>query len=161
MLGYYTGQRCSDLVKMKYSDVEYDMAMDICEIHVIQKKTGRDLWVPFPEELKDAYQTWVRRVPDNLILSSRNKPYKANALSKAWRRHRDAIPALAPLKDKGLVMHGLRGGCCVRYSRLSLSDHQIGDMIGMSVPMVSRYTRLSNQRANSRAALAQLKKNGG
>jgi len=156
-LAYYTGQRCCDLAPMLHSSVEHDG--EFTEVHVIQKKTGRELWIPFTDELKAAYATWVRRVPDNILLTSEGLPFTANSLGKAWGKERDNNPKLAPLKERNLVMHGLRGGCCLYFSRKGLTDHQIGDMIGMSVAMVSRYTRLSSQRKNARTAMAFLNKN--
>jgi hypothetical protein len=157
LLGYYTGQRCVDLAKMLHSDIETDG--DFTEVHVIQKKTLRELWIPFHDELKAAYATWERRVPENILLKKDGTPYTANTLGKTWGYHRQHNPALAPLKRRGLVMHGLRGGCCLYLSRRGLTDHQIGDMIGMSIAMVSRYTRLSSQRKNARTAMAFLNKN--
>ena len=53
-------------------------------------------------------------------------------------------------------MHGLRGHACVRLRRAGLTAMQIADMIGMSVPMVERYCRLSVQKENAVAAVIQL-----
>jgi DNA-binding CsgD family transcriptional regulator len=65
-------------------------------------------------------------------------------------------PALADLAAADLVMHGLRGHACVRLRRAGLTAMQIADMIGMSVPMVERYCRLSVQKENAVAAVVQL-----
>jgi len=48
-LGSNTGQRGSDLVKMRWSDIEeYEGRPGI---NVIQKKTGLVIWIPFTQEL--------------------------------------------------------------------------------------------------------------
>ena len=61
-----------------------------------------------------------------------------------------------PLKDAGLVIHGLRATACVRLSRAGATTRQISDMIGMSEQMVARYCRFSDQKENAVAAVMHL-----
>lgn len=153
-LGANTGQRISDLIRMGPTDVERYDGVD--GIHVTQKKTGRKVWVPILPPLTAAMATWPRR-PGPWLRRHDDAPYtRTTQASNAWDREREHNPALAEHRDIPLVIHGLRGHACVRLSRAGLPDHQIGDMIGMSPPMVARYTRHSKQQDNAVAAVISL-----
>jgi len=146
-----TGQRGSDIVRMRLTD--------ICEekhpitgrsypgINVVQKKTGLRLWVPFTDEIAAAVETWRREIrpPWLLVTQQDGTPFERNDLSVAWGVERARNEALATLKDAGLVLHGLRGTCVVRLRKAGASTLQIGNMIGMSPPMVARYSRFADQ----------------
>jgi hypothetical protein len=67
------------------------------------------------------------------------------------RYERKTNPDLRPLRDAGLVRHGLRGHACVRFYRAVCTTRQVADVVGMSEPMVARYTRLSIQKENALA----------
>ncbi len=149
-LGANTGQRISDLVRMGPTDIEYYKGHQ--GINVTQAKTGRQVWVPITEKLAQAMATWDRR-PGPFLLSPTGKPWRPQWLSEAWDYEKKRNPELTEHRQLGLVLHGLRGHCCVRLSRDGLTDHQISDIVGMSIPMVGRYTRLSSQRDNALAAI--------
>lgn len=149
-----TGQRGSDLIRMGPTDVSSYKGID--GINVIQKKTGRKVWVPILSVLAAAMATWERR-PGPYIIRLDGKLWTRHALTNAWTYERDTHnPALAPLKAAGLVLHGLRGHACVRLLRGGANTRQISDMVGMSEPMVARYTRLSEQQENASAAVLHL-----
>jgi integrase len=147
-----TGQRGSDLIRMRWSDLEeIDGRMGI---NVRQRKTGLQLWIPFTKSLTAAVATWERR-PTPLLLKDNGAPWSSRGdLAMAWQRERDANPALVPCR--GLVLHGLRATACVRLSRLGATTRQISDMVGLSEPMVGRYCRFSVQRDNAMAAVLRL-----
>jgi integrase len=148
-----TGQRGSDIVKMRWSDIEeYEGRLGI---NVIQKKTKRHIWVPMTETLVATIRTWERR-PTFLALKEDGQPWTREQLSNQWERERDTRAALAPLKEAGLVLHGLRATAVVRLRRAGASTGQIADMVGMSEPMVNRYCRFSTQRRNAIAAVHYL-----
>jgi hypothetical protein len=63
---------------------------------------------------------------------------------------------LAPLKEAGLVLHGLRATAVVRLRRAGATTGQIAGMVGMSEVMVNRYCRFSVQRENALAAVHYL-----
>jgi integrase len=145
-----TGQRGSDLVKMRWTDIE-----DVDGrpgINVKQKKTGLEIWVPFTQPMIEAIGTWERS-PGFILRKRDGKPWTRVELSNQWLHARDKQPALAPLKTAGLVIHGLRGTAVVRLRRGGASIPQICDMIGMSPEMVKRYCRHSDQRKNALAAV--------
>jgi integrase len=149
-LGANTGQRISDLVRMGPTDIETYKGRQ--GINVTQKKTGRQVWIPITEKLAAAMATWERR-PGPFLLRKNGQPWVSTHLTMEWIREKQTNDALREHLTLGLVLHGLRGHCCVRLSREGLTDHQISDIVGMSIPMVARYTRLSSQRDNALAAI--------
>jgi integrase len=148
-----TGQRGSDLVKMRWTDIEEHEGRT--GINVVQRKTGLVIWIPMTQELMAAVRGWERR-PGFMILKPDGQPFSRPDLSNHWYRHRDTNPALAPLAEIGLSMHGLRATAVVRLRRAGASTGQIADMVGMSEPMVNRYCRFSKQRENALAAVHYL-----
>jgi integrase len=159
MLAVESGQRGSDIIKMRWSDIENQVDPISGElrpgIHVIQKKTGVRLWIPFTQGLANAIEAWrpSRRPPFFLVLRANGEPYDRNALSWAWNNERDHSEALAPLREAGLVLHGLRSTAVVRARQRGATVLQISSMFGMSEPMVARYSRLADQREMAMAAV--------
>jgi integrase len=149
ILAANTGQRVSDLIRMGPADIETYRGRD--GINVTQKKTGRQIWIPISTKLAAAIATW--EVGETFLLNKHGKPWTAVHLRQTWDYEKRTNEQLKEHRDLGLVLHGLRGHCCVRLSRGGLTDHQIADIVGMSIPMVGRYTRLSSQKDNALAAL--------
>jgi integrase len=145
-----TGQRGSDLVKMRWTDLEEVEGRPGINVH--QKKTDLKIWVPFTQPLIAALATWERR-PGFMLLLPNGRPWTRPELSNRWMRYRDRQAVLKPLKDAGLVMHGLRGTAVVRLRRAGATIPQICDTVGMSPEMVKRYCRFSDQRENALAAV--------
>lgn len=148
-----TGQRGSDLVRMRWSDIEEYQGRP--GINVTQYKTGLVIWIPMTQELMAAVRSWERR-PGYFILKEDGQPFSRPQLSNQWLRERDMNAALAPLATAGLSMHGLRATAVVRLRRAGATTGQIADMVGMSEPMVNRYCRFSKQRENALAAVVYL-----
>lgn len=144
-----TGQRGSDLVKMRWSEIE--TVQGTPGIHVKQQKTGLKLWVPFLPELQDALAKW-ERAPGFILLRENGQPWtRPRLMSYAWTRERNKNPHLRA--HRGLVLHGLRGHAVVRLRRAGLSALQVADMVGMSVQMIERYCALANQQQSAIAAV--------
>jgi len=155
-LSVNTGQRNSDVIKMRWTDLEvFEGRMGI---NVIQKKTGVRIWIPLTQKLADALEQWERR-PGFIALKENGMPWERHQATLQWARERDTKPALAPLKAAGLVLHGLRATAVVRLRRAGATTGQIKDMVGMSEPMVGRYCRMSVQRENALAAVHYLDTN--
>lgn len=148
ILAANTGQRISDLVRMAWTDLEeIDGHLGV---NVIQKKTGRQLWIPATRHLTTAVATWERQ-PAPLLLKRDGTRWNRGDLAMAWKREREGSPALASCAE--LVFHGLRATACVRLKRLGATTLQISDMVGLSEQMVIRYCRFSVQRENAMAAV--------
>lgn len=155
-----TGQRGSDLIRMCPTDLE--TYKGVLGINVVQKKTGRHVWVPVTSTLAASMETWERR-PGPYLTRRDGTPWKRTQLSHAWDRELKRNDALEPLRSvgqdgRGLVLHGLRGTACVRLRQSGATVPQIADMIGMSEPMVAHYCRLSLQRENATAAVIHLER---
>jgi len=147
-----TGQRGSDLVKMRWTDIETFEGHP--GVNVIQQKTKARVWVPFPRELIAVMSGWERR-PGFILERPSGGPWGTReALTWAWWVERQRHPELTEL-----VLHGLRGTACVRLLRAGNNTRQISDRIGMSEKMVKRYTRFSEQQQNAVAALRNEEKN--
>jgi len=152
-LGANTGQRGSDLVRMGWGDIEVFQGRS--GINVRQVKTGREIWVPIFEPLRRAMETWERR-PGPFLLTAWGEPWDRQQLTMAWWHERNTNPELKTLRDADLVLHGLRGHACVRLYRAGLTSREVSVLVGMSVPMVERYCRLSVQKENALAAVLKL-----
>jgi integrase len=152
-LGANTGQRGSDLVRMGWGDIEVFQGRP--GINVRQVKTGREIWVPILEPLRRAMETWERR-PGPFLLTSWGEPWHRQQLTMAWWHERNTNPELRALRDADLVLHGLRGHACVRLYRAGLTSREVSVLVGMSIPMVERYCRLSVQKENALAAVLKL-----
>jgi integrase len=156
-LAVHTGQRGSDIVRMRWSDIEEQDGHQ--GINVIQRKTGRRLWVPFTAELVNALATWERRPPFFLILKPDGTTYTREHLSWHWNNERDTNPKLKPLA--GLVLHGLRATAVVRARRAHATVLEIASMFGMTEPTVARYSRLADQRDMALGAVHHLNRTAG
>lgn len=153
VLAANTGQRGSDLIRMCPTDIETFKGLQ--GINVLQKKTGRQVWVPLTAELTAAMATWERR-PGPFLTRVDGRAWDRKALTHAWDYEKEYNDAMAPLLDRGLVLHGLRGTACVRLRQRGATIPQIADMVGMSEPMVARYCRFSLQKENAIAAVYRL-----
>ncbi len=155
-----TGQRGSDIVRMRLTDISDERHPITGQVYpginVVQKKTGLRLWVPFTDDMVSAVDTWRRTIRPPWLLVTQPDGTAFDRISPAWERERRQNKALAPLKEAGLVIHGLRGTCVVRLRKAGASVLQIGNMIGMSPPMVARYSKLADQVDMSLAAVHYL-----
>jgi integrase len=148
-----TGQRGSDLVRMRWQDVEtYRGAPGI---NVTTQKTGRVLWIPMTAELLDAMKSWDR-APGYIVTRLSGKPFTRPQLSDYWLDERNRNPKLEPLREKGLSFHGLRCTAVIRLRRAGVERPLICDAIGMSAQTVDHYCRLSEQRDNALAAMSRI-----
>lgn len=155
-LGRHTGQRVSDLIRIGRADVEIVDGRP--GINVIQKKTGRRLWIPCTPALAAAIPSWP--TPGPFLRKYNGRAFATpGQLSQAWNRERDRNPELKE-KCKGLVLHGLRATRVVQLARDGATTPQIVDLVGMSGAMVERYRRFDDQRKSATAAVIHLYKAG-
>jgi integrase len=150
-MGANTGQRGSDLVKMRWTDIEEVQGRP--GVNVVQQKTGLKIWVPFTKLSMAAMATWERQ-PGMILRKYDGLPFdNRQQLTDAWVREREK-PEMEPLRH--LHLHGLRGTAVVRLRRSGASIPEITSMVGMSQAMVERYCRFSIQRENALAAVERL-----
>lgn len=152
LLGLYTGQRGSDIVRLGWTDI------DEGGFRIKQQKTGREVWCPIVDELAAEMATW-ERVPGPFVRQDSGKPFTRKLFSKHFAAVREDVPELA-----GATIHGLRSTAVIRLRRAGLTTAQIQDVIGMSMAMIERYSRFADKKASGKAAIVKLserRKNGG
>mgnify|MGYP000041150576 CR=1 FL=1 len=149
LLGRWTGQRISDVVRLGWTDV------DEGGFNLPQKKTGVQPWCPIFPELEAEMQTWEKRPGPFLLQESgknAGKPVTTNQMWKIFDKAREAHPEL-----EGAVWHGLRANAVIRLRQHGYTGQQISDMVGMSVEMIERYSRYADRKAGGQAVLRDLK----
>jgi enterobacteria phage integrase len=142
----YTGQRVGDVAKMNRADVSAGL------IHVVQQKTGTELWVPMHVELQRALKAFPAKGL-TLIGDAAGRPIKRAALSALMR---------AAIKDAGLpprcVAHGLR-----KANQRLIAEHggtgkQLASVAGhKTLKETERYTKAADQIKLAREAISKLK----
>ncbi|MGO4666538.1 tyrosine-type recombinase/integrase [Bosea sp. 2RAB26] len=142
ILGRATGQRISDLVRMRPTD------RDAGGINTtITKLGGLAHWCPLSPEEATAIDSW--KVPTGLpfIHTPGGKAYSADRLRGAWNDYRETEAGAAL---KGFTPHDLRA-TKVCDERVHGTPHQrISAMVGMSLQMVMKYSSRIDQRLAAR-----------
>jgi integrase len=147
-LALYTGQRRSDLVKMKWSDFDGKF------IQVRQQKTGALISVPCHRELRSELQT-MPRIADTILVGDKGGPVLADSLSTAIRKQ------LRAMGVNGYVIHGLRKNPAKALSEAGCTTHQIQAITGHKTEaMVSHYSKGRDQRKLARAAMDKWEQSG-
>jgi integrase len=137
-----TGQRVGDVAKMRRQDIVNG------ELHVIQQKTGAELYLPVVPELELALRAYP--VKGMALIGDRDgKPISVGYLSEFMR---EAInEAGLPGRCKP---HGLRKAAMRRLAELGRSEKQIAAVSGhKSLREVQRYTEAASQRLLAQDAM--------
>lgn len=139
----YTGQRVGDVVKMNWRAVQGR------EIHVVQEKTGAELWIPLRDELWTELK--AHTVRGLTLFGDRDgRPVGRAALSATIKR----AAAAAGLPPR-CVPHGLRKALMTRLANEGKSVKEIASISGhKSLREVERYTAAADQRRLARQALS-------
>lgn len=147
-LGYHTGQRISDVLRMRLQDV---ITAD-STIAVRQQKTGKRLWVPIHPELAPVIE--AARAGGAMFLVARRdgSPFTPSQFRAMWRRELGR-PKLARIREAGLVFHGLRKGATVKLAEVGCTTRQIMSITGHSQALVEHYTRSVDQKLLAREAM--------
>jgi integrase len=141
-LGRTTGQRISDLVKMRPADLVAD------GINLrIGKRRDKPHFVPLTVAQMAEIKSWGVRDLE-FFISGSGKRYTTNAINKSWNKWLKA----SPISDEEMTIHGLRATKIADLRRAGTEDGAIADEIGMSVKMVSRYLRFADKAASARAS---------
>jgi integrase len=154
MLYAFTGMRGSDAVRLGWTDVDKYEGRE--GFSLTTEKRKRDVWCPIVSELAGEMATWEKR-PGPFLLQedgrAKGRPYTRALFSIHFAQARDGIPELA-----GVTLHGLRATAVIRLRRAGLEIGQIGDIVGMSLPMIERYCRFADRKASGKAALIKLER---
>jgi hypothetical protein len=146
-LGRATGQRISDLVKMRATDLGDD------GINVrIGKLRDKLHFVPLEAAQMTEIKSWGIRDLERLISTPKaGKRLTERYLNDLWREWRQSDQA-APIRQLDMTIHGLRATKINDLRSVGTEDGAIADEVGMSVKMVSRYLRFADKKASARAS---------
>ena len=120
-------------------------------VHVIQQKTGAELYVPIAPELDAAMKACPAKGL-SLIGDANGRPLKRDALSHLMR---------VAIREAGLpprcVSHGLRKAAMRRLAEEDATAKQIAAVSGhKTLKEVERYTKAADQKKLARAAMDKL-----
>ncbi len=146
----YTGQRVGDVTRMGRADIADGL------IHVVQQKTGVELWVPIHPDLLKAMKASPAKGL-TLIGDANGRPLKRAALSSLMR---------AAIREAGLpsrcVSHGLRKAAMRRLAEADATANQIAAVSGhKTLKEVERYTRAADQKKMARTAMGKVPNGSG
>ena len=147
ILALYTGQRRSDLVRMQWPDYNGHT------IHVVQRKTGVELWIPVHPKLKAHLVRMTKRPKpshgDNRILTNMwGQPWAPDSLRAAVKRHS------AKIGLRGKMLHGVRKTTASILGEVGCTAHQIMAITGhQSLKEVQRYTQGAEKKKLAQEAM--------
>jgi len=155
LLALYTGQRKSDLIRMKWD--QYDGTY----IHFKQQKTGTKLVIPVHPLLKAELEVMKEEkvmmfkakrliVSPYILHNSHSHPWSLSAVSEAMRK------TLISLGIKGRSIHGLRKTTAAKLAEFGLSPHAIASVTGhKSLKEIMNYTKEADQVRLAEEAIAR------
>lgn len=150
-LALYSGQRQDDVLKMRWTDIENGL------MHVVQGKTGAEVWVPMHADLK-AVLDEVPHAAETILTTERGTPW-ASGFKASWQAQMD-VPDLKSLRAAGLVFHGLRKSAVVFLLEAGCTDAEVAAITGQSREMVEYYARQVNRRKLAAAAVLKWERAG-
>jgi integrase len=161
-LALYTGQRQSDVLVMRWSDIDQGL------IAVVQSKTSKKLWIPIHKELaallavlearlrgklgKPGARLDLRQYHEPILLSTRSTAWTRDGFKASWAKEVNE-PDMAELRTRRLVFHGLRKSAVVFLLEAGCSDAEAAAITGQSRNIVEHYAKQVNQRRLAAAAI--------
>jgi len=141
MLLLYTGQRRSDVVKMRWSQFDGDV------IEVVQRKTSEYVPIPCHHRLRSILSVLPRR-NDFILTGEQGRPYKADTLTVMVCRQLHAIGI------KGYTVHGLRKNAAQALAEAGCTISEIMAITGHRSPaMAMHYAKRAEKKHLARAAI--------
>jgi integrase len=161
-LALYTGQRLSDVLTMRWSDIAEGL------IAVTQSKTRKKLYIPIHAQLacllaelecrlrktlgKASTDSDLRRYHEPLLINTRGKPWTRDGFKASWAEELNK-PVMSELRRRRLVFHGLRKSAVVFLLEAGCSDAETAAITGQSRTIVEHYAKQVNQRRLAAAAI--------
>jgi integrase len=141
LLAFYSGQRRSDLVQMKWTDLVNNA------IAVRQQKTDEPLTIPCHRTLAEALAA-APRTSDYILPGLGNQALTAEGLSNAVRK------TLKKLNVGGFSVHGWRKNAGVALAEAGCTEREIMAILGHRTHAQSfHYTKRANQKRQAEAAI--------
>lgn len=151
----HTAQGVSDLVKFQGRDLEGG------GINLRRKKTDKVIWVGLDPAIYATMQGWKIDPFAPMVPHPAARAFQhGKELSWWFWYERKNNPALAPLADLGLSMHGLRPTAIVAASMKGMGDGEIANLYGLHEATVRIYCRLADQRMRADATVLRMSGNG-
>lgn len=138
----FTGQRLGDVLKMRWSDIRGGV------IHVVQEKTGKELWIPFLSELQAVLDETPRRGM-TILASEAGRSVGQQSL-------RNALQAFTVGQGHKTVPHGLRKNAVNVFLLAGCSIPEVAAITGQSYGMVEHYAKRINQKMMAESAVLKL-----
>jgi integrase len=147
-LALYTGQRRSDLVKMKWSQFDGEF------IEVCQQKTGALLSIPCHKVLRAELNS-MPRIAETILIGERGAALTGSSLSVMVRRQ------LREMGVNGYAIHGLRKNAAVALADAGCDTMEIAAITGhRTLGMVAHYAKRRDQKRHARSAMDKLEQSG-
>jgi integrase len=125
MLLLYTGQRRSDVIKMKWSQFD-GTTIEVAQ----QQKTGAYVCIPCHQRLRKILTELPRR-PEFILIGERGHEYKADTLTRLVRDQ------LAAIGIRGYSVHGLRSNAAQSLAEAGCSISEIMAITGHKNPALA------------------------
>ncbi len=151
-LARFTGQRQADVLRMGKADLEDG------GIKVTQQKTGKELWIPLHQDLREEMRAWEVLPPWTFVQTPKSEAYSVEWFRAAWSRLMMSTPA-GRIRREGFTFHGLRASSVEKLREAGCEDREIESVTGMSTAMITRYSRFADQRRLAKAAILRLERN--
>ncbi len=149
----WTGQRQSDVLRLRPADRH-----DIGFRFRIQK-TSTDHFVPLRAHAVAEIDSWTNEPMVPFCMSSVNSTFDTNtfrARFNRWIARRENADIDAWIEREDVSLHGIRALAACTFRLDGISHQEIASMIGMSVQMVSRYTKRLDQEIAAREAMGRV-----
>lgn len=144
---YYTAQRISDVMRMRWSDI------DGAHIHVVQQKTDRVLAIKIHKDLAAELAKHSRSLTTIIAGASPGQPLTDNTL-------RTAIQSFCRKRGWKVVPHGLRKNAVNTLLESGCSVPEAAAISGQSMAMVEHYAKKRRQRPLGDAAVLKWEARG-
>ena len=145
ILALFTGQRRSDLCRMKWSDISGDF------IHVVQGKTGTSLKIPIHPQLSVYLDRW-RHNGEFILTSSIGTPWRPNSITSAM-----SVASAKGKIPRGFNIHGLRKMAATLLAEAGCTTHEIASITGhRTLAMIQHYTIAASQEKLARDAISRI-----
>jgi integrase len=137
-----TGQRVSDVIRMKWADYNGT------HFKLVQKKTDNEMWIKAPKKLRKLLAR-TDHVHENILTHKWRKPYTRDSLG---HRIKDV---LIDNGDGQYTTHGLRKNAGIMLAENGASVPQIMAALGHTTPKLALYyCRLAQQKTLNDQAVA-------
>ena len=147
-LGYYTGQRLGDVLRMHRGHIKGN------SLSFIQSKTGKVLTIPCHRDLAPTLNECRDRGAIYLVSKSKGAPFNVDQFHAMWGRMMAQEP-FAAIKRAGFSFHGLRKNAVCALLEAGCSAKEVGSITGQSLHMVEHYSHRADQIRLARAAMAK------